>query len=83
MYRDWAVLCIGLSIVAFCLLSYSYYFFVQLQSGEAFSIQEAKPVGLENLDLKKLKETVDFYDAKRAKYVELHKNRPPYPDPSL
>ncbi|HEY4478929.1 MAG TPA: hypothetical protein VI981_01040 [Candidatus Paceibacterota bacterium] len=83
VHRDWVVLFLTTVVLALCVLTFSYNFFRKIERGDAFLVNEEQPVGLENLDRKKLGDTVNFYERHREQFSNLEKNRPPYKDPSL
>jgi len=82
-HRDWVVILVGFLIFVAFIISFSIFVFFKINKGEFFTVAQSGGSLVDTLDRNKLKEVVEEFNAKQAKFSELKNRGPVGSDPSL
>jgi hypothetical protein len=82
-FRDWSLLlfCFFISLIAVGVASF--YFFIQINKEQVFSMEMEVKEEVEILDVEKLKSTIKIFDEKQKLFDELSQQKPDIIDPAL
>lgn len=81
--RDWKwslFLFTGISLLLAC---FSGYLFFKINKGDLFNVKKSADDSFEVVNKKNLDETVERFEAKKAKLIELEQRNSIMPDPSI
>lgn len=81
--RDWKIMLFSFAVLSLALACVSGYLFYKINNGEVFLVEQKENGSVEAVNKKNLDETVDRFEAKKAKLLELEQNMTVVPDPSI
>ncbi len=81
--RDWKMLLIFFTVIAFVLACFSGYLFYKINNGDIFTVEKVENSPVDVVNKKNLDETVDRFESKKAKLLELKEKKIFSVDPSI
>jgi len=80
---DWTIIMLSTLILSIILISIATYIFIQIDQGEIFVTGDPEGKGVEALNTTKLKETVNYYQAKAREFERIRAEGVESVDPSI
>lgn len=78
--RDWILVFGFFLFLNLIIVLFSTYLFLQINKGSIFVVQRDETAKVIVLNLKQLDKTLNFFEEKETKFLELKKNLPPAPN---